>query len=155
MNEEHLKAIIDFLKETDIEEFHWEKGDIRIFLRKEPTVTSLTDKVTGENESNRGVSTESEKDAKIPSLEPDRKKEIRAIKSPMVGTFYRATSPDHPPLVMEGNHVVPGQKVGIIEAMKIMKDVVSDVKGKIVKILVEDGRPVEYGQEIFWVNPEG
>jgi biotin carboxyl carrier protein len=72
----------------------------------------------------------------------------------MVGTFFNSQSADHPPFVVEGSHVVPGQKIGIIEAMKIIKDVSSDLKGRIVKVAVKNGQPVEYGQELFQVDTE-
>ncbi|MDH5542069.1 MAG: acetyl-CoA carboxylase biotin carboxyl carrier protein [Nitrospinota bacterium] len=75
------------------------------------------------------------------------------IKSPMVGTFYRAPAEDAEPYVKEGDFVNKGQVVCIIEAMKLMNEIDSDVKGKIVSILVENGSPVEYGQAIFKIEP--
>lgn len=76
-----------------------------------------------------------------------------AIKSPMVGTFYRAASPDKPPFVKIGDSVDKGQTVCMIEAMKLFNEIESDVKGKIVKVLVEDASPVEYDQPLFLVDP--
>lgn len=76
-----------------------------------------------------------------------------AIKSPMVGTFYRSSAPDKPPFVKIGDSVDVGTAVCIIEAMKLFNEVESDVKGKIVKILVEDASPVEYDQALFLVEP--
>jgi len=137
METKEIKKFIDLIKETDIEELHWESGDTKVTIKRQEI----------------GEPTISEK--KIEQINNTKKeKQFLSIKSPMVGTFYRAQSSDHPPLVMEGNHVIHGQKVAVIEAMKIMKDVVSNVKGKIVKILVEDGTPVEYGQDLFLVDPE-
>ncbi len=74
------------------------------------------------------------------------------IKSPMVGTFYRSASPDKPPFVKVGDMVETGQRVCIIEAMKLFNEIESDVKGKIVKILVDDAKPVEYDQPLFLVE---
>ena len=74
------------------------------------------------------------------------------IKSTMVGTFANAASNDKPPFVKEGSVVEPGQKVGQIEAMKIIKDVHSKVKGKVVKIYVSNGESVEYGQDLFLID---
>jgi acetyl-CoA carboxylase biotin carboxyl carrier protein len=74
------------------------------------------------------------------------------IKSPMVGTFYRSASPDKPPLVKVGDTIEVGQRVCIIEAMKLFNEIESDVKGKIVKILVDDAKPVEYDQPLFLVE---
>lgn len=76
-----------------------------------------------------------------------------AIKSPIVGTFYRAPAPDAPAYAEVGDVVKPGQVVCIIEAMKLMNEIESDVAGKIVKILVKNEEPVEYNQELFLVEP--
>jgi acetyl-CoA carboxylase biotin carboxyl carrier protein len=75
------------------------------------------------------------------------------IKSPMVGTFYRSSTPEKPALVKIGDSVDAGQTVCIIEAMKLFNEIESDVKGKIVKVLVEDATPVEYDQPLFLVDP--
>lgn len=75
------------------------------------------------------------------------------IKSPMIGTFYRRPSPDKPLLADVGDEVSPGKVVCIIEAMKLFNEIESEVKGKIVKILVEDASPVEYDQPLFLVEP--
>jgi len=75
------------------------------------------------------------------------------IKSPMIGTFYRKSSPDKPNLVEVGDEVAPGKVVCIIEAMKLFNEIESEVKGKIVKVLVEDASPVEYDQPLFLVEP--
>lgn len=75
------------------------------------------------------------------------------IKSPMIGTFYRASGPDKAPFVNVGDEVSPGKAVCIIEAMKLFNEIESDVKGKIVKVLVNDASPVEYDQPLFLVDP--
>jgi acetyl-CoA carboxylase biotin carboxyl carrier protein len=75
------------------------------------------------------------------------------IKSPMIGTFYRRPSPDKPIFVEIGDEVLPGKVVCIIEAMKLFNEIESEVKGRIVKILVEDASPVEYDQPLFLVEP--
>lgn len=75
------------------------------------------------------------------------------IKSPMIGTFYRKPSPDKPLFVEVGDEVVPGKVVCIVEAMKLFNEIESEVKGKIVKVLVEDQSPVEYDQPLFLVDP--
>ena len=75
------------------------------------------------------------------------------VKSPMIGTFYRRAAPDKPLLAEEGTEVSPGKVVCIIEAMKLFNEIESEVKGTIVKILVEDASPVEYDQPLFLVQP--
>ncbi|PWT98832.1 MAG: acetyl-CoA carboxylase, biotin carboxyl carrier protein [Bacteroidetes bacterium] len=91
---------------------------------------------------------------------PDKSKSVDAktenlltIKSPMIGTFYRRPSPDKPIFVEVGDEVSPGKVVCIIEAMKLFNEIESEIKGKIVKILVEDASPVEYDQPLFLVEP--
>ena len=75
------------------------------------------------------------------------------IKSPMIGTFYRRAAPDKPLMAEEGMEVAPGKVVCIIEAMKLFNEIESEVKGTIVKVLVEDASPVEYDQPLFLVQP--
>lgn len=75
------------------------------------------------------------------------------IKSPMIGTFYRSAGPDKPPFAGVGDDIAPGKTVCIIEAMKLFNEIESDVKGKIVKVLVNDASPVEYDQPLFLVDP--
>ncbi len=82
--------------------------------------------------------------------EPDH---LVAITAPMVGTFYRAPSPDAPPFVSEGDLVEPGQTVCIIEAMKLFNEIQSEVRGRVARILVENAAPVEYGQTLMLVDP--
>ncbi|MDI1356065.1 MAG: acetyl-CoA carboxylase biotin carboxyl carrier protein [bacterium] len=75
------------------------------------------------------------------------------IKSPMIGTFYRSAGPDKPSFVNIGDEIAPGNPVCIIEAMKLFNEIESDIKGKIVKVLVQDATPVEYDQPLFLVDP--
>lgn len=75
------------------------------------------------------------------------------IKSPMIGTFYRSSSPDNPPFVNVGDEIKPGQVLCIIEAMKLFNEIESEVSGKIVKVLIDDASPVEYDQPLFLVEP--
>ncbi|MCS7035396.1 MAG: acetyl-CoA carboxylase biotin carboxyl carrier protein [Saprospiraceae bacterium] len=91
--------------------------------------------------------------AEAPTSEPAPTGNLLTIKSPMVGTFYRAPGPDKPPFVKVGDTVDVGTKVCIIEAMKLFNEIESEVKGKIAKVLVEDASPVEYDQPLFLVEP--
>jgi acetyl-CoA carboxylase biotin carboxyl carrier protein len=78
---------------------------------------------------------------------------LKTITAPMVGTFFRASSPDAPPFVREGDVVEAGQTVCIIEAMKLFNEIQSDVSGRVVRILSENGNPVEYGQPLILIEP--
>jgi acetyl-CoA carboxylase biotin carboxyl carrier protein len=88
-----------------------------------------------------------------PAATPEKADHLKAITSPMVGTFYRAPAPDADPYVEVGTSVEVGQTVCIIEAMKLMNEIESEVKGRIVQILVENAQPVEFGQKLFLVEP--
>jgi len=90
--------------------------------------------------------------ARAPSPEPPKKNTVY-IRSPMVGTFYRAPAPDKPPYVQVGDIIQKGQVVCIIEAMKLFNEIQSEVSGKVVRILVENAQPVEYDQPLFEVEP--
>ncbi|MGB9690817.1 MAG: acetyl-CoA carboxylase biotin carboxyl carrier protein [Candidatus Sumerlaeaceae bacterium] len=79
---------------------------------------------------------------------------VKTINSPMVGTFYRAPAPDAPPFVDVGDRVKEDTTLCIIEAMKLMNEIKAEMRGKVVKILVENGMPVEYGQPLFLIEPE-
>ena len=89
----------------------------------------------------------------VPAQAPEAADHLTAITSPMVGTFYRAPAPDADPYVEVGTSVEVGQTVCIIEAMKLMNEIESEVKGRIVRILVENAQPVEFGQKLFLVEP--
>lgn len=98
--------------------------------------------------------------ASSPAAQADKPKAAEAaadnlvtIKSPMIGTFYRSPSPGKPVFVEPGDEVLPGKVVCIIEAMKLFNEIESEVKGRIVKVLVEDASPVEYDQPLFLVDP--
>ena len=93
------------------------------------------------------AATESTKEA------PAAASNVITVRSPMIGTFYRKSSPDKPNFVEVGDEITPGKVVCIIEAMKLFNEIESEVKGKVVKILVEDASPVEYDQPLFLVEP--
>jgi acetyl-CoA carboxylase biotin carboxyl carrier protein len=140
MNPEAFRTFLTAIKESDIEELRIEAGETHIsFKRSDVSAFSpvqTAPSVSKTNEMNEAAKT------------------LTPIKSPMVGTFFHSDSAGRPPFVMEGNHIAPGRKIGIIETMKIMKDVNAPVKGKIIKILVKNGQPVEYGQELFMIDTE-
>jgi acetyl-CoA carboxylase biotin carboxyl carrier protein len=90
---------------------------------------------------------------KPPAAAADEDSKYITIKSPMIGTFYRSAGPDKAPFVNVGDEVTAGKPVCIIEAMKLFNEIESDVKGRIVKVLVNDASPVEYDQPLFLVDP--
>ncbi len=102
-----------------------------------------------------GQSSEIEKLLPTKGKEGERKEEgLFSVRSPLVGTFYRASSPEDEPFVEVGEEVAEGQVLCIIEAMKVMNEITSEIKGRIKKVLVENGQPVEYDQELFLIEGE-
>ena len=91
--------------------------------------------------------------AEGPKAEAPASSKTIEFKAPFIGTFYRAAGPDKPPFVKVGDDVKKGQKLGVIEAMKLFNDIESDFDGKIIKILVENAQPVEYEQALFLIEP--
>jgi acetyl-CoA carboxylase biotin carboxyl carrier protein len=91
--------------------------------------------------------------SKAEMLEPSKEENLVTIKSPMIGTFYRQAGPGKPIFINVGDEVEPGTVVCIIEAMKLFNEIESEVKGKIVRVLVEDASPVEFDQPLFLVDP--
>jgi acetyl-CoA carboxylase biotin carboxyl carrier protein len=77
----------------------------------------------------------------------------QTVNAPMVGTFYASPAPNEPPFVQEGEEIHPGMVVGIVEAMKMMNEIESDIAGRVVRVLVQNGQPIEYGQPLFVVEP--
>jgi acetyl-CoA carboxylase biotin carboxyl carrier protein len=137
-----LDELLEFVQSTDLLEVVWEKKGALISFRRS---------AGGMPQSYSAAPSPS---ASVPSVEPTKPAGPMTIRSTMVGTFFRSDSPNRPPLVVEGTVVTAGQSVAAIEAMKIMKDVVAPSACKIVKALVANGHPVEYGQPLFEVVPE-
>ncbi|MBL7718654.1 MAG: acetyl-CoA carboxylase biotin carboxyl carrier protein [Flavipsychrobacter sp.] len=88
-----------------------------------------------------------------PAAAPAANDKLVTVKSPMIGTFYRSSSPDKPPFVNVGDEVKQGQPICIIEAMKLFNEIECEVSGKVVKVLIDDASPVEYDQPLFLVEP--
>jgi acetyl-CoA carboxylase biotin carboxyl carrier protein len=132
-----LQSLIEFAKSVDLEEVVWEKGGQRVAFKRQVAPPPPAAPAAG---------------PAAKGQEPAPPSRTQFIVSSMVGTFWRSPAKDRPPLVVEGGRVAVGQKVGVVEAMKIPKDVTAQVNGKIVRILVENGKAVEYGQKIFEVE---
>ncbi len=141
-SKETILSLLDFAAEAGLGEVVWEKGDRRIAFKR-----AITPQFSASPAQSHEPGTA--KSAEFPPAAPPS----TMIKSPMVGTFLRAAK-DRPPLVLEGSEVKPGQKLALVEAMQIPKDVISDVAGRLVKIYVDNGRPVEYGQPLFEIETE-
>lgn len=153
MNIKEIKEMIALMNENGLVELEIEKEGMRIRLKK----TAVGSEVSGsqviiERERLSPQLAGAPKESSLPALEKTQIKTVE-IKAPMVGTFYRSSSPEVPPYVEIGQTVEAGQVVCIIEAMKLMNEIKSEIKGKILEILVENAEPVEFGQPMFILGP--
>ncbi len=147
MDREFIRELIELVKRSNIRAVRIESGELKIEIEThqgEP-VPLREEKHHLEEFRHQEVLPPSEEIS-----EEDRK--LHVIKSPLVGTFYRSPSPGAPPFVEVGDMVSPGQVLCIIEALKVMNEIESDVRGKVEKILVENGETVEYGQPLFLID---
>ncbi|OGC05084.1 acetyl-CoA carboxylase, biotin carboxyl carrier protein [candidate division WOR-1 bacterium RIFOXYA12_FULL_43_27] len=150
VNFDLIKKLIQIVKDENISGLVIEEGGTKYEIRKEfgGTVSASTSApIPAATSSQPAVAVKKEE----PKNEDDG---LVAITSPMVGTFYKSPSPDSPPFVNVGDQVASGKVVCIVEAMKLFNEIESEISGKIVKILVENGKPVEYGQKLMLVKKD-
>jgi acetyl-CoA carboxylase biotin carboxyl carrier protein len=162
MNQKELKELIEFLIEKDIAEFELERGDVKVKIKRgaEPAPMALPD--------SRYIAVQAapspvpavartggqvELAANAAAEPPEPEEGLHIVKSPIVGTFYESPSPGSPPFVKLGDALEVGQVLCIVEAMKLMNEIECDVAGELVKKLIANGQPIEYGQELFVVRP--
>ncbi|MEJ5262789.1 MAG: acetyl-CoA carboxylase biotin carboxyl carrier protein [Ignavibacterium sp.] len=151
-----IKKLVKILETSDVTDIEIEENGTKIKVAKKvriaqpvqalPAVPSQTPSVSVQQK-------EEQKPAEKKSSEESTESNLHTVRSPIVGTFYRAPAPDADPYVQVGDVVSVGTVLCIVEAMKLMNEIESDVNGKIVKILVENGKPVEYNQPLFLIQP--
>jgi acetyl-CoA carboxylase biotin carboxyl carrier protein len=141
---EIIKKLLEIMREENLTEIEIKKPFFKIKLSKEKIGFKEIKEVKKKEEIKEVKEIKEEKKIKEDN--------IYIIKSPLVGTFYRAPSPDSPPYVEVGDEVKKGDILCIIEAMKIMNEIESEVDGKVVEILVENAKPVEFGQPLFKIE---
>ena len=150
-----LKKLIDLVQESGIGEIEITEGEEKVRIcRQAPGVAPMMMAAPGmqpmQYAAGAGMPAAAPAAAPAPAAPPEPKG--HQLKSPMVGTFYRAPSPGAPPFIEVGQQVTKGQTLCIIEAMKLLNEIESDVSGTIKAILVENGQPVEYGQPLFLIE---
>ena len=169
MSIKELQELFKLIKRNSLTEFAMKDGDFEITIRSEhaaaegnPTIQQVMP-VAAPTYLQQAPAPQAAPPAAAPATGADGGSEDAAppandsklipIKSPMVGTFYRASSPDKPPFAKVGDSINVGDVVCIVEAMKLFNEIESEVSGKIVKVLVEDAQPIEYDQVLFMVEP--
>lgn len=169
MNNKELQELIRLIDKLEIAEFELKQGDFELAVRSKKFIEA---KMASKNVVVQApavmapapvaaapVAPAPSAAAPAPAASPaaaekDSTAGLIEIKSPMVGTFYRSASPDKPAYVQIGDEIRPGSPLCIIEAMKLFNEIESEVSGRIVKILVDDSKPVEYDQPLFLVEPK-
>ena len=164
MNQKELKELIEFLIEKDIAEFELERGDVKGKIKRaaEPAPMALPDSryfavhaapAPAPVPVSASAPVPAQVDLAANAAPPEPQESLHIVKSPIVGTFYESPSPGSPPFVKVGDPLEVGQVLCIVEAMKLMNEIECDVAGELVKKLVANGQPIEYGQELFAVRP--
>jgi acetyl-CoA carboxylase biotin carboxyl carrier protein len=154
---EQIEQLLRFMTEHNLEEFEYSRGDLRIRLRKPSAGVVVAARQTmgapeiivpaALNGAQPGPS--------APAAAPESRstEDLHLVKSPIVGTYYESPSPGAEPFLKVGDYVETGQTLCIVEAMKLMNEIESDASGEIIRIFVENGQPVEYGQPLFGIRP--
>jgi acetyl-CoA carboxylase biotin carboxyl carrier protein len=154
-----IEQLLQFMSEHNLEEFEYSRGDLRIRLKKPSASTVFAAPRTAEiivpsalaapgTAASPATAGSSEGAADIRGGE-----DLHLVKSPIVGTYYSSPSPGAEEFVKIGVHVDMGQTLCIVEAMKLMNEIESEVSGEVLRIFVENGQPVEYGQPLFGIRP--
>ena len=160
MNQKELKELIEFLIEKDIAEFELERGDVKVKVKRgavavaypEPRYAPVHPPAPGPAAVSPPVP--QRVDIAAAAAAPETEENLHIVRSPIVGTFYEAPSPGAPPFVKVGDVLEVGQVLCIVEAMKLMNEIECDAAGELVKKLVTNGQPIEYGQELFVLRPK-
>lgn len=155
MNQKELKELIEFLIEKDISEFELERGDVKVRIKRgfDAHARAAVAAVPAPMVVSAPVAPAAPAAASAPA--PAVEEALHTVKSPIVGTFYESPAPGSPPFVKPGDMVQAGQVLCIIEAMKLMNEIEADASGEVVKRLVNNSQPVEYGQPLFAIRVRG
>jgi acetyl-CoA carboxylase biotin carboxyl carrier protein len=152
---QQIEQLLQFMTEHNLEEFEYSRGDLKIRLKKPsaglvvaapvPRVVAAPEIIV--------PATASESPAASPQAEARATEDLHLVKSPIVGTYYESPSPGTEAFVKVGSFVEAGKILCIVEAMKLMNEIESDVTGEVIRLFVENGQPVEYGQPLFGIRP--
>jgi acetyl-CoA carboxylase biotin carboxyl carrier protein len=151
---EQIAQLIRFMSEHNLEEFEYSRGDVKIRLKKPSVgVVMSAPRAIGAPEIIVAAPTSATGASAAASPEARASEDLHIVKSPIVGTYYESPSPGAEAFVKVGQSVENGQTLCIVEAMKLMNEIESDASGEVMRIFVENGQPVEYGQPLFGIRP--
>jgi len=154
LNMEELHELANLVDEHGFTDFEFENANIRVRLSKNPApqIIQAAQNYAPTPASTSAAQVKTETTTETTSAETATDGGLHTITSPIVGTFYRTPAPDKEPYVKEGSNVSPDTIVCIVEAMKLMNEIEAEVSGEVVKVYVENGQPVEYGQPLFGIK---
>lgn len=157
LNMDELRELANLVHENGFTDFEFENANIRVRLSKNPAPQYIqampsAAPFNAPAASQTVQNTTAENKPEAVSEQTAAADDLHTITSPIVGTFYRSASPDKEPYVKEGSNVSPDSIVCIVEAMKLMNEIEAEVSGEVVKVYVENGQPVEYGQPLFGIK---
>lgn len=152
MNTNELKNMITMIEDSNIDVLKLEKGDFKLFYQKPNTTSLFEEKKNDVSTIEDELKNDNPLNSEDSSANTESEDNLHTIKSPMIGTFYACPNPDEAAYVQVGTTISKADTVCILEAMKLINEVPSDVEGEIVNILVEDGQIIEYGQPLFTVK---
>lgn len=152
MDIKQIQDLIKFVAKSGVNEVAIEEEDFKITIKTNQAPTYVTASVPTPSYAPQPAPTQALSPAVAAPI-VDETADFITVKSPMIGTFYRAAGPDKPLFANVGDDIAPGKVLCIVEAMKLFNEIESEVSGKIVKILVNDAQPVEYDQPLFLVDP--
>ena len=154
---EHIEHLLNFMTEHNLEEFEYSRGDLKIRLKKpSANLPSTMPRQFAAPEIIIAGAAQPQTSAPPAAPAPSEGRsteELHLVKSPIVGTYYGSPSPGAEAFVKVGSYVETGQTLCIVEAMKLMNEIESDMSGEVLRIFVENGQPVEYGQPLFGIHP--
>jgi len=150
MKNKEIEDLINFIKKSNLDDVSIETESYKIRVKKNkykniPPSEKVVKKI---------IETSNDIDKSDQPLENNESNNHIIIKSPMIGTFYRASNPKSDPFIKEGDVISEGQTIYIIEAMKLFNEIESEVSGKVIKILIDDASPIEYDQDLFVIDPK-
>jgi acetyl-CoA carboxylase biotin carboxyl carrier protein len=151
-----IKKLVKILETSEVTDIEIEENGTKIKVAKKVRIAQPVQSLAAFPSQQTSVALqqkEETKPAEKKTTDETSESNLHTVRSPIVGTFYRAPAPDADPYVQVGDVVSVGTVLCIVEAMKLMNEIESDVNGKIVKILVENGKPVEYNQPLFLIQP--
>jgi len=154
---EQIEHLLKTMAEHNLEEFEYSRGDLRIRLKKPSAGVAYVAAQTPAPEiivtGAPAQAASNSSSAATAAPEARASEDLHLVKSPIVGTFYASPSPGAEPFVKVGGYIEAGQTLCIVEAMKLMNEIESDMSGEVLRIFAENGQPVEYGQPLFGIRP--